>query len=350
MRHFRFLSIVMVSFASFPLAQLCAQEKDRNDHSNAKGHLDDFFLNCDSLTSNACELVSGSFTNLDGKDIYTRDFVWFRAQKAETRQKDRLYIEGRCFDPRQDAKDSYWERKLVVGERGFRGVGPNPPLEPINLTSRLPNGELESFLERQKRLAFSHYRFPEICPLTVLAAINANPREGTLSSANSLFGRMKCIDEFTKDHLFIATWRLDVPNSSSRACVRIMFDKKQGDMPTYVEWRLRDKDATSDSDDPTSFAKIYNQIETKWVKVGKGKPTWAPIRVVNKEVGKSAQEWVIAATWKLNALKEDHFVVNKINDDRDGNALAKIRREMQNAAAKDKESEKPDNPGKIEKK
>ncbi len=320
--------LVLIAFTFIPQGQGSAQEREKKPAS-AKDCLDDYFLNCDALTANACELVSGSNTNTSGKEVHSLDFVWFRAQKTETPRKSLSYIDGRSFDTRRGPQGAFWERKLIVGDEGYYGLGPDPPLEPMDLVSRLPEGELEAYLEKQKRLAFTGNGFPNICPTTVLSAVNANPKQGTLGKAHALFARMKLIDEFTKESFLIGTWRLDPKDSPSRACVRITFDKKQGYMPTYVEWRLREKDAKSDPNNPASFTKIYNQTESKWIQMSKKR--WAPVRVVNKS---SLQEWFIEATWKLDALKSEDFDAIKINDDRDGNPLSKLRRQMQNAAEK----------------
>lgn len=338
-----YLSLVLVAFAFVVHGKASAQEKEKVPES-AKECLDAYFLNCEALTANACELVSGSNTKTSGKEVYALDFVWFRAQKTETRRKPQSYVDGLSFNRKRGPEKEFWERKLIVGDEGYYGLGPDPPLKPMNLDSRLPEGELEAYLEKQKRLAFSQNGFPEICPAVVLSAINANPEQGTLGKAKALFAKMKLIDEFTKESLLFGTWRLDPKDSPSRACVRITFDKKQGYMPTFVEWRLRDKEAKSDPDDPASFAKVSNQTESKWNQMSKNR--WAPVRVVNKS---SFQEWIIEATWKLDALKDDYFDAAKINQDREGNSLSKLRRQMQKAkdeADKDKEK-KPEEAAKA---
>ncbi|MFN0020701.1 MAG: hypothetical protein ACKVP0_20780 [Pirellulaceae bacterium] len=342
----------LVFFVSaFAIQSQMFAQNSRTLPANAQSCLDEFFLNCDAVTANSCELASGSITKTNGTDIHSLDFVWFRAQKTAARRKDHSFIDGRSYDPRHGPASSFWERKLIVGEEGFYGLGPNPPLEPLDLNSRIPGNELEAYLERQKRLSFSQNRFPEICPATVLAAVNANPQEGTLGKTHALFARMTLIDEYTKESLLVGTWRIDGKDSPARACVKIRFDKKQGYMPTYVEWRLRDKEAKSDPNNPASFAKIFNQGESKWSQINKSKNIWVPVRVVNKSVGPAGQEWFIEATWKVDALKDEYFDAGKINADRDENPLAKLRRLMQNAADKEKadKADKAEKPASGEK-
>jgi hypothetical protein len=188
---------------------ISAQEKTTSPPT-AQDRLDDFFLNCDSLTANSCELVSGSVTTSDGNRVFPLDFVWFRAQKVEGRKKTRSFVEGRSFDPKQGPEGAYMERKLIVGDEGFYGMGVNPPLLAMDVISGgLPEDEFEAWLVKQKRLKNSQYNFPEICPAIVIGAVNMNPTEGTLGKAQSLYKRMKLIDEYTKESLTIATWRLD---------------------------------------------------------------------------------------------------------------------------------------------
>jgi len=341
------VSLTLLLIAIGPIEVVSAQDEESVNPS-AKDRLDDFFLNCDALTANACELVSGSVTNTDGKQVLTLDFVWFRAQNAESRKKSLSYIEGRSYSPLRGPDGAFLERKLVVGDDGFYGLGANPRLKNMDLTSGLPEGELEVFLEKQNRLTYSQYEFPEICPATLMAAINVNPKDGTLGKANSLFGRMKLLDEYSKESLLVGTWRLDGKDSPGWASARIMFDRKQGHMPIYVEWRMRDTSSKSDPNDPTSYDSLLNVTETKWSQVPhKGKKLWAPVRVVNKRVTAPAQEWVIEATWKHDVLQNQYFDVAKINGDRDDNPLAKLRRQMQNAADK-AEREKAEKAGKTE--
>ncbi|MBC7853735.1 MAG: hypothetical protein IAF94_09890, partial [Pirellulaceae bacterium] len=264
--------------------QLFAQEKAQAPAS-AKDCLEDFFRNCDALTANACELVSGSVTNTSGNQVLARDFVWFRAQKAETKKKSFSYIEGRSFSPQVGPRGEFLEPKLIVGEEGFYGLGADPPMSALDLTSRLPEGELEAYVEKANRLTYSQYAFPEICPSAVMVAAEMNPSDGTLGKAHALFGRVKVIDEYSKEPFLVGTWRLDGKSGPGMACVRIMFDKKQGNMPTFVEWRLRDTDPKSDLDKPASYVGIFNVTEVKWSKVPKkGQEVWAPVRIVNKRI------------------------------------------------------------------
>ena len=338
----QYLSLALILTALGFFEEVSAQEKEKAPAS-AKDCLEDFFLNCDALTANACELVSGSVTSTNGKQVHSLDFVWFRTQKMEPKRKSLSYLEGRSFDPRHGPEGAYLERKLIVGDEGFFGVGVNPRLRAMDLTSRIPEGELEAYLERQDRLAMSHYEFPEICPATVMAAINVNPKDGTLGKAHALFGRMKLIDEYSKETLLVGTWRLDGKKAPGWACARIMFDRKQGNMPTFVEWRMRDTESKTDPDDPASYAKVLNLTETNWSRVPtKGKDLWAPVRVVNKRVSaNNGQEWFIEATWKHEVLQKEYFDAVKINEDRDGNPLSKLRRQMQNSVDKAK-ADKPD--------
>lgn len=339
----RCVSVTLIFTALGFFNEVSAQEKEKSS-PGAKDYLDAYFLNCDALTSNSCELVSGSVTKTNGNRVDPLDFVWFRAQKVEGRKKTRTYVEGRSFDLRRGPESSYLERKLIVGDEGFYGMGVNPPIQAMDVDSgELPEDEFEAFLVKQERLARSSYLFPDICPATVLGTANLGPTHGTLGKAHSLYRRMKLIDEYTKESLTIGTWSLDGKGKHPWVCARIMFDKKQGDMPTFVEWRMRLPSSNSDPDSPDAYTVVLNLAETKWTPLStKGKKLWAPVRVVNKQVGsRSSDEWFIEATWKHDVLQDQYFDVNKINEDLDGNSLAKIRRQMQNAADKAK-ADKPD--------
>jgi hypothetical protein len=342
----RCLSLVIMVTALGFFEEVSAQEKAKAPPT-AQECLDGYFLNCDSLTANACELVSGSVTNTSGKDVLARDFVWFRAQKEEAKKKSFSYLEGRSFSPQLGPAGSFLERKLIAGDEGFYGLGSDPPMSAIDLTSQLPEGELEAYLDKRKRLTYSQYEFPEICPAALMVAAEVNPKNGTLSNAHALFGRMKLIGEYKREPLLVGIWRLDGKMASGVACARIMFDRKQGYMPTYVEWRQRDTDSKTDPNDSASYVGMFNVTETKWSKVPKkGHDLWAPVRVVNKRIGKtSGQEWVIEATWRIDALQEQYFDVAKINGDRDGNPIAKIRRHMQSAADKTEKDASADKAG-----
>jgi hypothetical protein len=345
---------LLLLFLLMPVTMEVFAAEPEKTAPTAQDRLDDFFLNCDALTSNSCELVSGSVTKSDGNRVYPLDFVWFRAQKAEGKKKTRTYVEGRRFDLTRGPESSFMERKLIVGDDGFYGMGVNPPITAMDVTSGgLPEDEFEAYLVKQERLEYSSYLFPDICPATVLATSSLGPTHGTLGKAHSLYRRMKLIDEYTKESLTIGTWSLDGKGKHGWACARIMFDKKQGDMPTFVEWRIRLPSSKSDPDSPAAYTKVLNHAETKWTPLPmKGKKLWAPVRVVNKQVGsRSSDEWFIEATWKHDVLQDQYFDANKINEDRDGNPLAKLRRQMQNAAdqakkEKAEKGEKADDAGK----
>ncbi|MGI8979390.1 MAG: hypothetical protein ACR2FY_09205 [Pirellulaceae bacterium] len=331
-RQYLCLGLLLTAIGS--IGEVIAQDKE--NAKNAKDCLDDFFLNGDALTSNSCELVSGSVTTSDSSRVFPLDFVWFRAQKVEGRKKTRSYVEGRTFDLKNGPEGAYMERKLIVGEEGFYGMGVNPPLQPMDVTSGgLPEDEFEAYLVKQDRLRRSQYNFPEICPATLMAAADLNPPQGTLGKAHSLYRRMKLIDEYTKESLTIGTWRLDGKNLPGWLCARIMFDRKQGHMPTFVEWRRRNTNSDSDPNSPASYTTVINLAETKWTQFAtKEKKLWAPVRVVNKRVGPTSQEWFIESTWRLDVLKDEYFDAEKINGDGDQHPLAKLRRQMQNAADK----------------
>ena len=299
--------------------------------TTAEECLDRFFLNCDTLTGNACELVSGSMTETKDKEVRTLDFVWFRAQKVETRQRVLTFLEGRCMDPVRNDPDLVWERKLMVGDTGYYGAGSEARLDPIDLVARLPTGKAEADREKKRRLTYSKYRFPELCPTTVLAAVDVNSKHCSLAIAQDVFGRMTCIDQFSTQAAFVGTWRLDSKATPGRCCVKISFDKRQGYMPTYVEWRLRDLKTKSDLNKPDSYGTTFSRTESQWSLVHKEKQLWGPHQIVNKSTGQPSMEWFIEVTWKYNALKNEFFDPAKLNLDRD-NALSKIRQQMQNSA------------------
>lgn len=330
MPHFYTLRWIAIATVLALSADMSAQDRNLPPET-AEDCLDRFFLNSDALTGNACELVSGSMTETKDKEIRSLDFVWFRAQKAETRQKLLSYIEGRCIDPVRDDPELLWERRLSVGDAGYYGLGSDPSLEPINLVSRLPAGKAEAEREKKRRLAYSKYRFPELCPTTVLAAVDVNSKHCTLAVAQELFGRMTCIDKYSTQAAFAGTWRLDAKASPGRACVKIMFDKRQGHMPTFVEWRLRESGSKSDPNDPDSYATTFSRTESKWSQVHKEKGVWAPSQIVSKSVGQPSMEWFIEATWKCSSLQNEYFDEGRINSDRDGNPLSKLRQQMQNS-------------------